>query len=343
MPVGAVNALCAFHIYFYSGFTHNPLKRKRFASVPLPSQQKHGHVISRLCLGTVQLGMDYGAANRSGMPDAAAAQALLAQAAAQGITLFDTARAYGVSEQRLGAAREFLAGATLITKCDPLAGFDEATLAQVDEAVAQSVAASCAAMGVDMLPYVLLHRAEHFQQWDGAVWKALAAHPRVRRVGVSVATPQEALAAIANPHMEAIQLPFHILDGRWGVVIAALKQRPDMLVMARSSLLQGVLTLPAAQWPLPLGQAEMLCGLLDGWVREFGREGRVDLCLAYVRAQGWIDSVVLGMETETQLAANIALFERPTLDAAACAAIEAARPLLDETFLNPALWPKKGD
>lgn len=305
------------------------------------SRIKHGHAISSLCLGTVQLGMPYGAANATGMPDEAQAVQLLRCAAQHGVTLLDTARAYGLSEQRIGAALP--AGMTVITKCDPLyACGDHTPVRDIAAAVENSVQASCAALNLEVLPYVLLHRPEHLALAGGVVWRTLLAHAQVWRVGVSVASPQEALAAIAMPDISAMQLPFHILDGRWGEVARALKARPDMLVLARSSLLQGVLTLPPARWPvLAQGQAEALCGQLDAWAKAFGREGRVDLCLSYVRAQGWIDSIVLGMETVAQLEANVALFSRPPLDADACARIERERPALEDVFLNPANWPQK--
>lgn len=304
------------------------------------TRSKHGHAISPLCLGTVQLGLPYGAANRHGMPDDAQAAALLRAAADGGVTLLDTARAYGLAEARIGAAR--LREVIVVTKCDPLDGYSEETPARdIAAATRASVHKSCEALRQDVLPYVLLHRAAHMTLAGGIVWRTLMDMPQVQRIGVSVSTPQEALAALAMPEMSAVQLPLHLLDDRWGDVARAAGQRPDVLVLARSSLLQGMLTLPPEAWPvLPPLQSHALCGLLDGWVREFGRKSRADLCVAYVRAQGWVDSVVLGMETLAQLGDNLALFALPPLTQAQCAAIEKIRPSLGEAFLNPALWPK---
>ena len=55
-----------------------------------------------LILGTAQLGMAYGAANRRGMLSDFQARELLESAWDAGIRWFDTARAYGESERRLG-------------------------------------------------------------------------------------------------------------------------------------------------------------------------------------------------------------------------------------------------
>ena len=59
---------------------------------------------AELVLGSVQLGLDYGAANRTGKPSHEAALRLVRRAAESGVKTFDTARAYGDSEERLGEA-----------------------------------------------------------------------------------------------------------------------------------------------------------------------------------------------------------------------------------------------
>ena len=59
--------------------------------------------VPRLTLGTAQLGPAYGIANREGRLDDSSADALLSAAWDAGMRWFDTARAYGESEARIGA------------------------------------------------------------------------------------------------------------------------------------------------------------------------------------------------------------------------------------------------
>lgn len=59
---------------------------------------------NRLVLGTAQLGMSYGIANKTGLPDLATATAIVQTAWESGICEFDTAQAYGKSEQVLSQA-----------------------------------------------------------------------------------------------------------------------------------------------------------------------------------------------------------------------------------------------
>ena len=63
---------------------------------------------SRLVLGTAQLGMPYGIANKTGQPNMAAAESIVAGVWEGGVREFDTAQAYGESEIVLGKALKSL-------------------------------------------------------------------------------------------------------------------------------------------------------------------------------------------------------------------------------------------
>ena len=67
---------------------------------------KTGIPVSRLGLGTVELGLDYGInePGNFGKPDEEYSIHLLHKAADAGINIFDTAPAYGCSEELLGKA-----------------------------------------------------------------------------------------------------------------------------------------------------------------------------------------------------------------------------------------------
>src|SRR5438874_8085208 len=65
------------------------------------------HIISRLTLGTVQLGTAYGIANPDGKPQQHIAFEVLSTALRCGINTLDTSRSYGTAEQVIGS---FLSG-----------------------------------------------------------------------------------------------------------------------------------------------------------------------------------------------------------------------------------------
>ncbi len=303
---------------------------------------------AELVIGSVQLGLAYGAANRTGKPALKTALRLLQRAADAGVASFDTARAYGDAEARLGEA---LIGRKVktTTKLAPLAELaPDASRDTVRAMVDKSIADSLAALRRERLDCLLLHRASHIGAFDGAIWARLHEHlarGTVASLGVSVQNPAQAREALAEPSVKHLQLPFNLFDWRWceAGVIAAIARRNDVSVHARSVFLQGVLAAEDPQvWPRIEGvNARELVAWLDAEAEALGCDSVADLCLAYVRGQSWIDGVVVGMETEDQLEANLALIARAPLSLEDCAAIEARRPRLPVEFLDPAQWPAR--
>jgi spore coat polysaccharide biosynthesis protein SpsF len=303
---------------------------------------------AELVLGTAQLGMPYGAANRLGQPSADDAALILRSAVTAGVRWIDTAAAYGSAEQRIGSALPGARRAHVVTKLAPLNEMSEAaSTGDIRRAVDESVRRSCARLGTDRLEVLLLHRASHMTARGGAIWnklKELRDEGVLYDLGVSVYSPEEALAAVDDEDVHHIQLPFNVLDWRWRSieVIEALHKRRDVTVHARSALLQGLLAAdPEAEWPSvegidPADLRENLWRLS----RELDRDSPADLCLAYVRAHDWIDGVVVGMESLSQLALNLALFKRPPLTSDEIAMVDASLPRATEKLLNPALWAK---
>jgi aryl-alcohol dehydrogenase-like predicted oxidoreductase len=303
---------------------------------------------AELVLGSVQLGLAYGAANRTGKPSRRTALRLVRRAVDAGIASIDTARAYGDSEERLGEALQGRKAVRTITKLSPLSELrEDASRVDARAAVDASIAESLAALKRERIDCLLLHRATHMTSHGGAIWERLIElleDGTVVALGVSVQSPEEALVALDSADVQHIQLPFNLLDWRWreAGVIARIESRAHVTVHARSVLLQGLLAGDANAWPPIEGvDAEVLAQLLHALAREFGRDSTADLCLAYARGQSWIDGVVVGMETEDQLEENLRLFVRPPLAREDCARIEQRIPRVPAALLNPACWPKR--
>lgn len=304
--------------------------------------------MAEFVLGSVQLGQAYGAANRTGKPSHAAALALLRRAADYGIRQFDTARSYGDAEERLGEA---LSGRPVftVTKLSPLNELgDAASAADAVAAVDASIAQSCAALRKDHLDCLLLHRAAHMTQYQGAIWHRLTEYVRsgtIRRLGVSVQSPDEAEAALAAPAVKHIQMPFNLLDWRWreAGIVDALTARTDVVVHVRSVFLQGLLANDdPLLWPAIDGvDAVEVLREIGKLVADLERDGPADLCMAYARGQDFIDGVVIGLETEEQLERNLRLSIRRPLSQAECRLVEDCMPRFPVELLNPALWPLK--
>jgi len=309
------------------------------------NKRRHGDVTG-LVLGTAQIGQSYGVANTTGTPTESASINLIRAAIAAGVRCIDTARAYGQAERRIGLA---LAANTtdvhVVTKLDPLAHLPAIVPADIAlAAAAASLAASREALVSTKIDTLLLHRADHLTMWGGGIWRMLIKERddgRIGRLGISVQSPAEAFAALDNRNVEHLQMPFNLFDHRWEEVIAALRNRREVVVHVRSVLLQGLLAgTPEARWPaVPGVSSHDVLPRLTSLAEKLRRTSVVDLCIAFVRAQEWIDGIVIGMETIEQLTTNLNLFENPPLSADDAASVRASLPRLPDTLLDPAQWP----
>lgn len=303
--------------------------------------------VPEFTLGTVQLGLAYGIANKTGMPSRDAALQIVRQAIEHGVRSLDTARAYGEAESRVGEALDGVAaeGVRVVTKLgrlDDLA--PDAPEPAVRLAVEESVGRSREELRFSRLQTLLLHNWAHRFSHGGAVWRRLLemqSEGEIEVLGASVYSPDEAVVALNDPTIGHLQIPFNMLDWRWkaaGVDALALR-RKDVCIHARSALLQGLLSADRSTWArVPGAEPERWLGKLERLAVEFGREDRADLCFAYVRSQPWIASTVVGVETMAQLDTNLRLFTNPLLTLEQCDRAEQELAGASEDLLNPSRW-----
>lgn len=303
---------------------------------------------SRFVLGTAQLGMKYGTWHQTELPSDKDAEDVVLQALELGVNCIDTARAYSLSEQRIGAALARVGAShdvTVVTKLDPLSSVPEnAPEWAVRAAVEASIYASCRALRLQTLPVLLLHRSSHVEAWHGAAWRSLLdlrSQGVITRLGASVQNTEQAAAVIANRDIEYLQLPFNLLDWRWqrDGIPDLLEDRADIIVHARSVFLQGVLLNSSGNWPaVEHKAAKEIIAWLEGGTKQLGRESIADLCVAFARSQNWIDGLVIGTENETQLRDNISLFTNPEISPEHIANLLDSRRQVSESLLDPSKW-----
>lgn len=314
----------------------------------VPYRLVAGRPHSKLTLGTVQLGMPYGAVNDSGQPSAEEAITMVRTAIAHGVTTIDTARAYGTAEEVVGKALRgaWASRCTVVTKLDLSEVPADAAASRVRAEVDAGISASCGALGSTRLTVLLLHRWRDHDSWNGAAWQRLLElrdSGKIGTLGASVYDPAEALEALQDAAVGHLQLPVNLLDWRWETtgIDRALAARPDVVVHTRSALLQGLLVHSANRWP-------EIDGLdASGWPQSLrqiagrlGRESVIDLCLAYVRSLPWVTSVVVGCETMKQLEENLRLFRTPDLRPEQIEEVRQEIPRAPEALLNPSKWKR---
>jgi len=290
-----------------------------------------------LVIGTAQLGMVYGIANETGKPDESVAMDIVGTALDEGVWGFDTAQAYGESEALLGRAfrmRKCPEDLKIISKFSPQLSPEDIL------GVLGSIRGSLERLGLNSLSCMMFHRFQWLSQWDGDLGKALRKESdqgRIQHIGVSVYSASEALAALAHPGVDAVEVPCNAWDRdmiTYGVfeTAASLKK----MVFVRSIFLQGLLLMSPekVREKLPLAYDASI-----RW-RELARTLNASPAELAVRfALRLSCPVIVGVETVRQLTENLRLFRMQPMASDEAREIESGmKPFLNEGILNPVNW-----
>jgi aryl-alcohol dehydrogenase-like predicted oxidoreductase len=255
--------------------------------------------VSRITLGAVQLGLPYGAVPTSPMPNEAETQDLLSAAWEAGINAVDTARTYGLSEERIG---RWLGKTTL-----PLAiatKFPELPADAVSgaQALRQYHAESQDALGGAPFQYYLAHHAPDIMRPEiQDTLRALQSAGQIDCFGASVYTLSEAEDALSVPDVGALQIPISLADQRFvdaGIIAAAAAQ--GVVVFARSVFLQGVLLREPAALPALFEPALPCLSKFSQCCADLGIS-KLSAALFAVDTVPGITSMVIGVNRPSQL------------------------------------------
>lgn len=249
--------------------------------------------ISKVVLGTAQMGMHYGVNNTKGKPSESEVLDLLATAYRSGIRLLDTASAYGNAESLIGKYH----------KLNPAGRFDVVSKWKKDEGVG-SVLTAVETLQIGHLYGLLYHEFDNYLNASDTHKRSLKNNPNIQRLGVSIYTNEQAVIVADDAFLDIVQLPFNLLDNSRlrGDTIEMLK-RHGKEVHVRSVFLQGLFfrdrdTLeklaPLRKYLLQLDE---LCYQANIDIKT--------LALAYVIAQPGIDRVLIGVDSVSQLMENL--------------------------------------
>lgn len=303
--------------------------------------------ISKISLGTAQLGMEYGIANVDRKPDFSIAINILDYSWKNGINSFDTSPLYGNSEEIIGS---FISSRikkkknlTIISKLPSVDKKLDFTYNNLYNYIVKKIKKSLNKLKLNCIPIYLLHHAPDIYIKDGLVIKCLNQIKKeglIKQIGISTYNLKEVKETLKFREIDVIQLPLNIFDHR--LIKSGLLKKLNKYgysIFARSIYLQGLFFLSPEKLPDYLKIAKQPLIKL----RDLAKEYSIDiakLAFLYVRDLPEITSLVIGAENINQLANNLKyLDEKPLSSELSKIIIEEFSDQSDK-IINPSLWNK---
>ena len=299
--------------------------------------------ISRLSLGTVALGLNYGIAPNSkkgaAPPELSESIALIHQALDAGINFLDTARAYGNSEEVVGLAlRGRRDEAIITTKANC---FEDGVPLRGDalrERIRSSIRQSLDLLKTDYVDVLMLHSAP-IELLEGGEALAMLAEVRdeglTRHIGASTYGSDAPRMAIEQG-AEVLQVAYSVLDQRMGDEIFPLATERGVGMVVRSVYLKGVLTERAEQLPDHLEKLKQI----SREYRQLTSEQGIDpaqAALRFVLSQDEVSTALVGVRNQTELQLALDAAEAGGLPNDLLAQVTSLR-IEEEELLNPGYW-----
>ena len=278
---------------------------------------------SKLSLGTVQFGLDYGVTNKNGQVTISQARDILDCAKQNNIKTLDTASLYGNSEKVLGGIG--VDDYQIITKTTFLKD-------DVDEVI-NNFYKSLENLNRTQVEGLLIHNIKDIEnkQFEALFEKLNALKERnlVKKIGFSTYTPEQVNFLLENFDFNIIQVPFNVFDTRLiqSGQLQALKSK-GVEIHARSVFLQGVLL-----------DFDNLSDYFLTWKAQFTEYqvmvknsglSLLEYALNFVLSIQEIDRVLVGVNNEQQL-------REITLSLKGLDSLEDYF-INDMNLLNPSLW-----
>jgi len=280
---------------------------------------------SKLSLGTVQFGLDYGVTNQNGQVTIDTARNILNIAKQSNIRTLDTASLYGNSEQVLGEIG--INNYQVITKTTLLKD-------DVNEVIVNFYK-SLEKLNRDKVEGLLIHNIGDIEnnQFDTLFSKLneLKKEGLIGKIGFSTYTPEQIDFLLNTFDFDLIQVPFNVFDNRLivGGQLKRLKNK-GIEVHARSVFLQGLLL-----------DFNSLGGYFSNWKKKFDDYQKIvkdselsllEYALNFALNVEEIDRVLVGVNNQKQLTDIVEASQKKINNSLL------PFPINDLNLINPSLW-----
>ena len=276
--------------------------------------------LSKLALGTVQFGSNYGINNYDGKPSTNEIDYILSMAHVNNIELLDTANAYGEAEQVIGQLNK--KRFDIVTKFLP-----ESQNGLFENQFRDSLHK----LETENVYGLLAHRPLDVVE-NPEIWEKMSIqknNKKVKKIGFSFDKPEEYYAVIEKSFFpDIVQVPLNYFDDRFAGIIQELKSK-GCEIHVRSVFLQGLFFTNPTQLPSFFNEVKML---IDELQKEHGPFLAAAL-LQFILNNKFVDKVVIGVQNRFQLQNIFDSLE----DASDLSKLDNK---INHEILQPSLWPK---
>ena len=273
--------------------------------------KKSNYSISKFGLGTVQFGLDYGFTKRKSQEDA---NSILQTAVENNVTLIDTAREYGDSEDKIGNfMKDYKNNFVVATKLRLIDDLSNLNYINLKKDIYNSVEESLGKLQLNKIPILQLHQTVDEIYKNDDFWviiNQLKEDNLIDLFGVSVYELSETqfIAQNYNECVDFFQIPYNIFDRRFDDIKKELDEYSIGLI-SRSTFLKGIIPCSIDDVPECLNDIKPFKRELQNFANECGCS-TADLASVFVYYNDYIKSTILGVNSPEELENNINSIER---------------------------------
>ena len=258
----------------------------------------------KIALGTAQLGMNYGIANKQGIPSDDMAQKLLISAKDEGISLIDTSPLYGNAESRLGQLFSQTGfRPQIVTKLAKVKS-EEITTKSIKDVIEQFHKSLKALKQKRVYGLIIhspsdIHKKGFIELWNQV--NKLKNNFYVEKVGFSLYEPDDLFHSLQHFDFDLVQVPFSIFDQRFERSGAfEMLQSKGIEVHTRSAFLQGLLLMEEYERPSWTRAFHNYFHNFDETLKKYNIERKTALIKPLIE-NGFISKIICGAESAHQV------------------------------------------
>ena len=297
--------------------------------------------VSKIGLGTVELGLPYGIGKNS-LPSNKEAERILKTAVDLGITYFDTARGYGVAEERIGKSGiARLPNIVIGTKCAQwLEKGEDPRGNELEKRINREVEQSLRNLQVESLQLLQLHGGTEEQITRGEllnILRRLKEKGKVQHFGITTRNESAPLAAMETDLFATVQTAYSILDQRMSPKVLPRAIERGTGIINRSVLLKGALTQAVWQLPPELDQLKETSAKAASIAKEI-KNDLPTLAIRFANSNPAISTILVGTIEPRHLRSAIKAVESDPLPDKVISQLEQLA-IDDENLVDPSNWP----